>query len=95
MDIFFVHFTFKGHKDNFFLLGMKNKVAMKILNQVSLWDVGASTGYITRSYIAGSLGRTIPSLLIKHKILIHSVVEVGTPFINDEVFPLLHILTRM
>ena len=69
-----------------------NKVTMNIAEQVSLLDGGASSGYMSRSGIAGSGGRTIPSFLKTCQIAIQSVVQVCTPTSNEEVFPSIHIL---
>jgi hypothetical protein len=47
----------------FQFLVITNKAAMNILDQVSLWNVGASFGYMPRSCIPASWGITILSFL--------------------------------
>ena len=56
--IFFIHSSVEGHVSCFQFLAVTNKAAMNIVEQVSLWDVGASFGYMPRSGIGGSCGRT-------------------------------------
>jgi hypothetical protein len=48
-----IHSSVEGHLGCFQFLIITNKAAMNIVEQVSLWDVGASFGYMTRSGIAG------------------------------------------
>ena len=52
--IFFRHSSVEGHLGCLQVLAVMNKAAMNIVEQVSLWDGGASFGYIPRSGIAGS-----------------------------------------
>jgi hypothetical protein len=52
----------------FQVLTIKNKAAVSIVEQVSLWDGGASFGYMLRNSIAMSSYRTIPSFLRSHQI---------------------------
>ena len=40
--------------DSFLLLAILNNVAMNVIEQVSLWEGGASFGYMPRIGIAGS-----------------------------------------
>jgi hypothetical protein len=47
----------------FQLLAITNKAAMNIVEHVSLWYGGASFGYMTKSGIAGSSGRSISNFL--------------------------------
>ena len=42
------------HLGSFNFLAITNKVSMNIVEQVSLWSVGASFGHVSRSDIAGS-----------------------------------------
>ena len=51
---FFIHSSVEVHLGCFQLLSIMNKAAMNIGEQESLWDVGASFGYMPRSGIAGS-----------------------------------------
>ena len=57
--IFRIHSPDEGHLDYFQLLVIINKVAMDIVEHVSLLHVGASSGYIPGSGIAGSSSRTM------------------------------------
>ena len=50
--IFFIHSSVEGHLGCFQFLS--NQATMNIVEQVSLWDDGASFGYIPRSGIARS-----------------------------------------
>ena len=52
--IFFIHSSVEGHLGCFQFLAIMNKAAMNIVEQVSLWDVPASFGYMARSGNAGS-----------------------------------------
>jgi len=52
--IFFFHSSVEGHLGYFQLLAIMDKAAMDIIDQVSLWDVGVSFGYMPRSGIAES-----------------------------------------
>jgi hypothetical protein len=46
-----------------FLLTLKNKAAMNIVEHMSLWDGGVFWRYMYKSGIAGSSGRTISNFL--------------------------------
>jgi hypothetical protein len=63
--IFLFHLSLEGYLGCFQFLGITKKAAMYIVEQVSLWNVGASFEYMRKSYIAGYSGRTIPKLLKK------------------------------
>ena len=52
--IYFIFTSVERHLGCFQFLAATNKAAMNIVEQVSLWDVGASFGYMPRSGIAGS-----------------------------------------
>ena len=52
--IFCTHSSVKGHLGALQLLAIINKVAMNIVEYVSLLHVGASSGYMPRSDISGS-----------------------------------------
>ena len=52
-----------GHLGCFQLLDITNKAAMNVAEHVSLWNGGASFGYIPKSSIAGSSGRSISNFL--------------------------------
>jgi hypothetical protein len=51
----------------FYLLAIINKAAIRIVEHVSLLYVGASFGYVSRSGIAKSSGRTISNFVRKHQ----------------------------
>ena len=61
-NIFGIHSSVEGHLDSFQLLAIINKVAMNIVEYVSL-QVGVSSGYMFRSSIAGSSGSTVSNFL--------------------------------
>ena len=63
MYIFCIHSSVEGHLGSFQLLVIINKVAMNIVEHVSLLQVGASSGYMRRSGIAGSPGSTMSNFL--------------------------------
>ena len=50
---FGIHSSVEGHLVSFLII---NKAAMNIVEHVSLLHVGASSGYMARSSIAGSSG---------------------------------------
>ena len=52
-----------GHLGSFQLLAIINKAAMNIVEHVSLLHVGASSGYLPRSGIAGSSGSSMSNFL--------------------------------
>ena len=52
--IFFIHSAGEGQLSCFQFLPITNKAATNIVEQVSLWDVGASFQYMLRGVIAGS-----------------------------------------
>ena len=54
--IFCIHSSVEGHLGCFQLLAIINMAAMNIVEHVSLLHVGASSGYMPRSGIAGSSG---------------------------------------
>ena len=58
-QVFCIHSSVEGHLGSFQLLTIINKVAMNIVEHVSLLYVGASFGYMPRSGIAESSGRAI------------------------------------
>jgi hypothetical protein len=61
--IFCIHSSAEGHLGSFQLLSIINKDAMNIVEHVSLLHVGASSGYMLRSGIAGSSGSTMSNFL--------------------------------
>jgi hypothetical protein len=60
---FCIYSSFEGHLGCFQFLAIINKTAINIIECVSLLYVGASFGYIPRSGVAGSSGRTISNFL--------------------------------
>ena len=64
--IFCIHSSVEGHLGSFQLLAIINKAAMNIMEHVSLLHVGASSGYMPRTGIAGSSGRTMNNFLRNH-----------------------------
>jgi hypothetical protein len=61
--IFCIHSPVVGHLGCFQLLAITTKAAMNIEEHVSLWHGGVSFGYIPKSGIAGSSGRSISNFL--------------------------------
>ena len=54
---FRIHSSVEGHLGGFQSLAIMHKAAMNIVEQVSLWDDGASFVYMLRSSIAGAWER--------------------------------------
>jgi len=61
--IFCIHSSVEGQLASFQLLAIVNKAAMNIVEHLSLLNVGASFGYMSRSGIAGSSGSTMSNFL--------------------------------
>jgi hypothetical protein len=61
--IFCIHSSVEGHLGSFQLLAIINKAAMNIVEHVPLLQVGASSGYMPRTGIAGSSGSTMSNFL--------------------------------
>ena len=61
--IFCIHSSIERHLGSFQLLTIINKASMNIVEHVSLLHVGASSGYVPKSGIAGSYGRTMSNFL--------------------------------
>jgi hypothetical protein len=61
--IFCIHSSVEGHLGSFQFLAIINKDAMNIVEHVSLLNVGASSGYMPRSGIAGSSCSAMPNFL--------------------------------
>jgi hypothetical protein len=62
-SIFCIHSSAEGHLGSFQLLSTINKAAMNIVEHVSLLYDGEYFGYMPRSDIAHSSGRTMPTFL--------------------------------
>jgi hypothetical protein len=60
--IFCIHSSIEGHLGSFQLLAIINKAAMKIVEHVSLLQVGTSSGYMPRRGIAGSSSSTLSNI---------------------------------
>ena len=65
--IFYIHSSDKVHLGSFQLLAIINKAAMKIVEHVSLLQVGTPSGYMPRRGVAGSSGSTMSSFLRNHQ----------------------------
>jgi hypothetical protein len=83
--IFYIHSSVEGHLGSFQLLAIINKVSMNIVEHVSLLQVGASSGYMPRSGIAGSSSRTM-SNFPRNKLISRVVVPACNPSSNGGVF---------
>jgi hypothetical protein len=70
--IFYIHSSVDGHPGYFQLLAITNKAAVNILDHVPLWCDGTSFGYMPKSDIAGSSGRSISNFLRNFQIDIQS-----------------------
>jgi hypothetical protein len=57
--IFYIHSSVMGHLGCFQLLAITNKATVNRVEHVPLWHGGASVGYIRKSGIAGSSGRSL------------------------------------
>jgi hypothetical protein len=58
---FFIHYSVNEHLGHFHFLPIMNKSDMNIVEQISLWGVGDSFAYMSKSCIIWTLGRTLPS----------------------------------
>ena len=66
--IFCIHSSVEGPLASFQFLAIINKAAMNIVEPyVSLLQVGASSGYMPRTSIAGSSGSTMTNFLRNHQ----------------------------
>ena len=65
--IYYIHSSVEGHLGSFQLLAIMNKAAMNIVEHVSLLHVGASSGYMPWSDIAGSSGSILSNFLRNHQ----------------------------
>jgi hypothetical protein len=65
--IFCIYSSAEGHLGCFLLLAIINMAAMNMVEHVSLLYVRASFGYMPRSGITGSSGRTISNFLSNHQ----------------------------
>ena len=74
------------HLGSFQLLDIINKAAINMVEHVSLLQVGASSGNIPRSSIAGSSGSTMSNFLRNHQSDFQSVVPACNPTGNGGVF---------
>jgi hypothetical protein len=61
--IFCIHSSVEGYLGSFQLLAIINVAAVNIVKYVSLLHVGASSGYMPRSGIAGYSGGTMSNFL--------------------------------
>jgi hypothetical protein len=65
--IFRIHSSVEDHLGSFLLLAIINKAAMNIVEHMSLLHVGASSGYMPRSGIAGSSCSPMSNFLRNHQ----------------------------
>jgi hypothetical protein len=65
--IFCIHSSVEGHLGSFQILGIINKAIMNIVEHVSLFHVGVSSGYMPKSGIAESSGSTMSNFLRNHQ----------------------------
>ena len=93
--IFSVHSSVVGHLSCFQLLAITNKGAMNIVEQVPLWHGRESFGYMPKSGIAGSLGKSVSSFLRNLQIDFRVIVPVYNPISNGGVLLSLHILANI
>jgi hypothetical protein len=63
--IFCIYSSIEEHLGCFQLLAIINMAAMNIVEHVSLLHVGASSGYMPRSGIAGSSSRTMSNFKLR------------------------------
>jgi hypothetical protein len=70
--IFSIHYSVEGHLGYFQLLDVTNKVAMNIVEHISLLYIGASFVYVPKNSMARYLGRIISSFLRNLQIDIQS-----------------------
>jgi hypothetical protein len=65
--IFCIHSFVEEHQGSFQLLPTINKVAMSIVEHVSLLHVGETSDYMPMSGIAGSSGGTMSNFMSNHQ----------------------------
>ena len=65
--IFCICSSVEGHLGSYQLLAIINKAAMNIVEHMSLLEVGASSGYMPRSGIAGSSCSPMSNFLRNHQ----------------------------
>ena len=61
--VFCIHSSVEGNLGSFQFLAILNKVALNIVEHVSLLHVGTSSGYMPMRGIAGSSSRTMSNFL--------------------------------
>jgi hypothetical protein len=66
--IFCIHSSVEGHQSCFLLLAIINKAAINIEEYVSLLYVETPFGYMSKSGIAGSSGRTKGRYNLRHHL---------------------------
>jgi hypothetical protein len=93
--IFCIHSSVEGHLGSLQLLAIINKAAMNIVEHVPSLHVGASSGYMPRSGIAGSSGSTMSNFLRNHLTDFQSGCASLQSHHNGGMFFFLHILTSV
>ena len=66
--IFYIHTSLVGQLGFFQLLAITNRAVINKIEHVPLWHGGASLGYMPKSGISGSSGRSISNFLRKLQI---------------------------
>jgi hypothetical protein len=66
-QVFCIHSSVEGHLGSFQLLAIINEAAMNIVEHSPYYNVGASSGYMSRRDIAGSSGNTTSNFLRNHQ----------------------------
>jgi hypothetical protein len=77
-----IHSSVMGHLGCFQLLSLTNKAAMNIVEHMPLWPGGAPFGYIPKSSIAGSSGRSFSNFLRTSILISRVVVPACNPISN-------------
>jgi hypothetical protein len=82
--IFCIHSSVEEHLGSIQLLAIINKAAMNIVGNVSLLQVGVSSGYMPRSGIAGSSSTAMSNFVRNHQTDFQSGCTSFSPSSNEE-----------
>ena len=91
----FIHSSFNGHLDCFYILVIVNHATMNLDVQISLLALACSSfGFILREGVAGSFGNSIFNFLGTAIVFFTVAVPLYIPTNRAQEFHFLHILTK-